>query len=239
MAIKQKDINSIIIGGNGNAVEVFPRKSRLARRIIIRISKRRGVELVIPKRASLKSAIAFLQTKEQWVLDRCAEIQEKKFIKFTQDTEISILGDTYTILHSGNLRGVTGIEGSNLIVSGLAEHIERKTKQFLIKKAKEEIAIRAHVEAAKLGVKYSRITVRDTTSRWGSCSASGNLSFSWRLVLAPRAVMEYVVAHEVAHIMEMSHNSRFWGIVASLCPDHIHSRKWLKANGELLHSYGD
>lgn len=234
-----KAISSIIIGKDENTVEVFPRKSRLARRIIIRISKKRGVELVIPTRASLKSAIAFLHTKEQWVLDRCAEIQGKNCIKFTETTQISILGDIYTISHSGNLRGVTKIEGENLVVSGLPEHIERKTKKFLMQKAKEEITIRAHIEAEKLGVKFSHITVRDTTSRWGSCSASGNLSFSWRLVLAPRAVMEYVVAHEIAHIMEMSHNSRFWSVVASICPSHAHSRRWLKANGELLHSYGD
>lgn len=220
-------------------MEVFPRKSRLARRVIIRVSKRRGVELIVPTRASLKSAIAFLQSKQDWVLRRVAEVQNKAQVKFEEGAEIHILGEVYTIAHSGSLRGVVKMENGRLVVSGLPEHIARKTKQFLLQKAKEEIAVRVRIEAAKLDVKFSSITVRDTTSRWGSCSSSGKLSFSWRLVLAPRSVMEYVVAHEIAHIIEMNHSEKFWAIVAQLCPHHKQSRKWLKTHGELLHSYGE
>ena len=175
--------NSVILGNGDNTVEILPRKSRLAKKIIIRISKRKGVELIVPTRVSLKKALDFLYTKESWVLQKNLELLNKSRINFAQFTKIPILGNNYIIKHSGNLRGISKIEDGHLIVSGLEEHIPRKTKQFLIKMAKEKITACANIEAKKLGVRFNRITVRDTTSRWGSCSRSGRISFSWRLVI--------------------------------------------------------
>ena len=92
-------------------------------------------------------------------------------------------------------------------------------------------------EIMKLGVKPARITVRDTASRWGSCSAARSLSFSWRLILAPDFVLDYVVAHEVAHLREMNHGPRFWAHVRSLVPDIETPQDWLKVHGRGLQRY--
>lgn len=232
-----KEKNSIFIGTGDYSTEVFHRKSHLAKRVIIRINKRGVVELIIPKRVSLKKALDFLYKKEEWVLQKIGESKRNSRTKFENGAKIPILGEMYTIIYSGNLRGVTKIDGENLVVSGLEDHIPRKIKQFLVKLAKTEITKAAIIEAAKIKVSFSKITVRDTTSRWGSCSHSKNLSFSWRLVLAPREVLEYVVAHEIAHICEMNHSKEFWDIVAKLFPNYKKARQWLKSHGELLHSY--
>lgn len=234
----QKD-NVITISNGDDVVKVFPRKSRMAKRIIISVTGRKGFELIVPTRVSMKRAIEFVHKKHDWILARNRELNHKPQIKFTIGTRVPMLGNVYNIVYSGNLRGITKIDGDNIIISGLEGHIPRKTKQFLIKQAKEVITMRAEIEAAKIGVKFGRITIRDTTSRWGSCSQDRNLSFSWRLVLAPRFVMEYVVAHEVAHIVEMNHSKKFWGVVAGICPEHHRARYWLRQNGEQLHLYGD
>lgn len=234
-----KNTVSITLGKDDNIAEVFPRKSRLAKRIIIQLNKRNVFELIVPNRASMKQAIAFLYKKEAWILAKNHQLKQKNKTTFTNGTLIPILGKAYVIQHSQSLRGITRIEGNHLIVSGLAEHVERKIKQFLIKSAKEEIASCARINAKSLGVSFSRITVRDTTTRWGSCSRSGNLSFSWRLVMAPRMVLEYVVVHELAHLREMNHSKRFWNIVASIFPGYQHARNWLKTHGGDLHFYGD
>jgi len=229
---------TIILGEGANFAEVFPRKSRLARKIIIRISKRKGVELIVPTRVSLKRALDFLYTKESWILQKFKECQNRAGSHFESGAEVPILDRKYTIIYSDKLRGITKIEGENLVVSGLPEHVDRKVKKFLKEMAKNEITARANIDAAKLGVRFSNITVRDTTTRWGSCSASGGLSFSWRLIMAPRFVLEYVVAHEVSHLREMNHSQKFWDVVASIYPNHKQARQWLKAHGEVLHSYG-
>lgn len=218
-------------------IEIFPRKSHLAKRVIIRVSAKNGVELIIPKRVSFKKAMDFLYKKEDWVIQKAEELKEKVQIKFKIGAEIPIMGNMYRIAHSGNLRGITKISEDMLIVSGLEGHVPRKVKQFLIKLAKTEIIKYAKIEAAKLKISFNAITVRDTTSRWGSCSRSGSLSFSWRLVLAPKEILQYVVAHEIAHILEMNHSKKFWDIVEKLFPNYKEARQWLRANGELLHSY--
>lgn len=231
--------STITLGKGDNIAEVSLRKSHLAKKIIIRISKKKGIELIVPKRVSYKRALDFLYSKENWVLQKSLVLQQKDRSVFTDGAEVPILDNKYIIKYSGNLRGVSKIEGGYLIISGLEEHIARKVQQFLVKLAKTVITERAKIEAAKLGVKFTTITIRDTTSRWGSCSRSGSLSFSWRLVMAPRAVLEYVVAHEIAHLVEMNHSQKFWDVVASIFPHYKQARRWLKTHGDVLHSYGD
>jgi len=100
---------------------------------------------------------------------------------------------------------------------------------------KVEVEKYALLKAQELNVKYSRISVKDTSSRWGSCSSSRALSFSWRLILAPRNVMEYVIVHELCHLIEMNHSHRFWNLVDKTYPEHHEARLWLKKNGRILH----
>jgi len=97
---------------------------------------------------------------------------------------------------------------------------------------------RAEAYARQVERKLGRITLRDTRSRWGSCAANGNLSFSWRLVLAPVEVLDYVVAHEVAHLVHHNHSPAYWAVVRELVPEADGLRRWLKTNGPRLHLYG-
>lgn len=122
-------------------------------------------------------------------------------------------------------------------VSGDAAHAPRRVLDFLKNEGRKAFEICALEHAEKLGVKPSRITVRDTNSRWGSCSSARSLSFSWRLILAPDFVLDYVVAHEVAHLREMNHSPRFWAHVKNLIADKAIAQDWLHANGRELQRY--
>ena len=120
---------------------------------------------------------------------------------------------------------------------GPPAQVPARLKGFLRAQARADItaAVRAH--SARLGRPFARLSLRDTRSRWGSCSAEGNLMLSWRLVMAPPAVLDYVAAHEVAHLVELNHSPRFWALVERLCPDHATQRRWLAENGTALHRY--
>jgi predicted metal-dependent hydrolase len=104
-------------------------------------------------------------------------------------------------------------------------------------RARESFLAEAGAAAERLGRRHGRVTLRDTRSRWGSCSASGDLSFSWRLAMAPPEVRRYVALHEAAHLVEMNHSPRFWALVASLCPDYRAHRGWLRRHGAGLHRF--
>ena len=123
-------------------------------------------------------------------------------------------------------------------VRGDPAHLARRVRDHLAALARDELARRARPLAAHVGCTIARVTVRDTRSRWGSCSASGNLSFSWRLIFAPEEVVDYVVAHEVAHLAEMNHGPRFWRLVERLAPGNAGPRAWLDRHRARLLSYG-
>jgi len=233
-----KNKTNVTVGSGDNEAEVSLRKSRLAKRVMIKYSNRKGFELVVPARISMKHALNFLYKKEDWVLEKNALLKKRSRRIFAHGEQVPILGELYTINYSVALRGITRIDGNQLLIFGLEEHIPRKTKQFLVKLAKEKISSWAASHASRLEVRFNRIGIRDTTTRWGSCSHSGNLSFSWRLVMAPESVLEYVVVHELAHLLEMNHSKKFWEVVASIFPNYKKARGWLKANGGDLHYYG-
>jgi predicted metal-dependent hydrolase len=132
---------------------------------------------------------------------------------------------------------VTMIQGE-IWVRGEPAHLSRRVRYYLAGLARAELARRARPLADRLGRKIARISVRDTKSRWGSCSSSGNLSFSWRLIFAPEEVVVSVVAHEVAHLVEMNHGPRFWRLVDALAPDHDRQRRWLDRHRAELLAYG-
>jgi predicted metal-dependent hydrolase len=130
------------------------------------------------------------------------------------------------------------IADGEIRVRGEPAHVPRRVRDHLAHLAARELARRARDYAARIDKRVMRVTVRDTKSRWGSCSSTGNLSFSWRLVFAPEAVVDYVAAHEVAHLAEMNHGPRFWKLVRSLTPDTVTPRAWLKRHRSELLSYG-
>ena len=135
-------------------------------------------------------------------------------------------------------RGVVWQEEGAIHVAGRAEHLARRIEDWLRREARREIERRARAKAELIGKRIAAITIRDPKSRWGSCSPRGQLSFSWRLILAPRHVLDYVVAHEVAHLKELNHGPRFWKLTAELTRDADGARAWLNEHGPLLHRYG-
>ena len=125
-----------------------------------------------------------------------------------------------------------------IVVGGAAEHCARRLTDFLKREARADFEAAVARHAARLGVSIARVQVKDTTSRWGSCSSSGALAFSWRLILAPPSVLDYLAAHEVAHRREMNHGAAFWRHTRMLAPHTDEAEAWLKANGAGLHRYG-
>lgn len=222
------------------------RQSARARRVLVRIDAAEGsVELVLPKRVPLAVGLGFLEARRDWVAARLALVPEH--IPFSDGAEIPVLGRLHRIRHLGERRPAQMPAGSGRIVTiadgeiqviGAAAHVARRVRDYLVALARQELSQRARALAARIDRRVARVSVRDTRSRWGSCSASGNLAFSWRLVLAPESVLDYVVAHEVAHLAEMNHGPRFWRLVEQLAPDSAPQRAWLKRNRTRLLRYG-
>jgi hypothetical protein len=164
-------------------------------------------------------------------------------VPFTDGAAIPLRGVPHGISHRPDSRGNVWIEldaeGSPLLcVAGRAPHIARRIADFLKREAKRDLTVSTQRHAAVLGVAIGRIAVRDTASRWGSCSREGALSYSWRLILAPPFVLDYLAAHEVAHRRELNHSARFWRVVDQLTADRRRAEAWLKAHGNSLHRYG-
>ncbi len=202
----------------------------------LKIKSFREITLVLPKRISLKLGYDFANTEYPWI---CAQIAKlDKPVLFDHGVLFPFLGEEHQIIHAPHLRGFVWAEDGNLFVTGHKEHIPRRVKDWASKEAKSILTIKSDEYAEKIGVKVRRISIRDQKSRWGSCSSSGNLNFSWRLILMPEQVIDYIVAHEVAHLRHMNHSPDFWKLVSEICPLMEQSRHWLKINGTSLHKYG-
>jgi predicted metal-dependent hydrolase len=212
-------------------VPVRVRVSRRAQRLALKIDAvGDAVELVLPPRTSLPRALNFLKSNRDWVERRFAALPPR--ITFSDGERVPVLGVPHRIRHVARTgaHGPVWIEAGEIRVSGEKAHIARRLRDFLRERARQEVGRRARRLALQLGRTVARVSVRDTTTRWGSCSANGNMAFSWRLVMAPEAVLHYVVAHEVAHLVEMNHGPRFWKLVDKLVPQVERQRAWLNDN---------
>lgn len=208
-----------------------------ARRMTLRFdAQRRLIRLTLPPRAPAKLALKFLQEKRDWLAEQMLNAPPPK--PFEDGMRLPIHGKHYTLVHVDMPRGRVELKGNRLIVPALPEHFSRRTADWLKAHAREALLEEVKRLSAKLGVRFKQVRVRDTSSRWGSCSTTGNLSFSWRLIFAPPHVLTYLVAHEVAHLKEMHHGPAFWAAVSFLDPHHEKARAWLHHYGTELHGYG-
>jgi hypothetical protein len=213
------------------------RHSDRAQRVSLSIDAASGsVELIVPRGVSLSRAMAFLDSKRGWVAARLAALPGR--VAFADGAEVPLLGMRHMVRHQGPGRGAITVADGEIRVHGAPEHVARRVRDHIAATARQVLATRARKLADQLGRKVARVTVRDTKSRWGSCTADGRLSFSWRLIFAPEAVLDYVVAHEVAHLVHMNHGPRFWRVVERLCPDWRRQRAWLAHNRAELLRYG-
>ncbi|TWA67100.1 hypothetical protein FBZ82_10772 [Azospirillum brasilense] len=222
----------------GLPVPLELRESARARRMTLRVDAGRGlIQVVIPVGVPEAEALRFVGRHDGWVRARLAALPPQ--LPFADGAVVPYLGIDHLIRHSPELRGATRRADGAILVGGRAEHVARRVRDFLMAEARRELAERSRAKAALIGARVAAVTVRDTKSRWGSCSATGRLSFSWRLILTPESVLDYVVGHEVAHLREMNHSQRFWTLCAQLTGDVRTPRLWLKANGARLLRYGE
>ncbi|HEX4553235.1 MAG TPA: SprT family zinc-dependent metalloprotease [Xanthobacteraceae bacterium] len=218
------------------------RRHPRARRYTLRIqAATREVVLTMPPRGSLKEARAFAERHGGWIAARLGRLPAA--VPFRHGTIVPIRGLDHRIDHRRGARGTVWSEAAPdgmrlLCVAGEAPHVGRRITDHLKREAKRDLEAASRRYAAQLGIVVKRVSIRDQASRWGSCSATGVLSFSWRLVLAPPFVLDYLAAHEVAHLIEMNHSPRFWRTVIGICPDTRRAKAWLDAHGAELHRYG-
>ncbi len=213
-----------------------------ARRYTIRVRDAyRDVVITMPRRGNLADAHNFAQKNVAWIASKLARLPD--VVPFAEGEIIPFRGVPHKISHRAKTRGTVWIEeddsGNKLIcVAGSAAHIARRVSDFLKREAKNVLTETSRMYAAKIGVSIGRIGLRDSASRWGSCSESGSLSYSWRLILAPEFVLDYLAAHEIAHRIELNHSDRFWKLLDSMTPDRVRAEKWLSLHGNGLHRYG-
>jgi hypothetical protein len=218
------------------------RRHRQARRYTLRIdAASREVVLTMPPRGSLQEARDFARKHGGWIAARLQRMPEAA--PFVPGAEVPVCGVPHRIVHRRGQRGTvwteTDDDGQRLLcVAGELPHVDRRIGDFFKREAKRDLEAASRRYAEKLGAKVKRVSVRDQSSRWGSCSTTGVLSFSWRLILAPPYVLDYLAAHEVAHLVELNHSPRFWRLVRRLDPDFERAKRWLDVHGTDLHRYG-
>lgn len=225
---------------DGEPVPVTLKLNPRARQLIVRVHPSTGeVVVVAPSRRSLSHAMEFARKQSAWIAQRLENVPEPMPLGLGR--RLLYRGEEHVVRYGEpGKRPVwieRGEEGRIIRVNGRSEHAARRVLDFLKREARKTLDARAMYYAEILGVKPARVTVRDTSSRWGSCSSTRNLSFSWRLILAPAFVLDYVVAHEIAHLREMNHGRRFWRLVEEMVGNVEKPQAWLNENGATLHRY--
>ncbi len=228
--------NPPVIRLSGRTAPIDIKRNPRSRRIKLRIERNSTVVLVLPTRVSEKAGMAFVRRELSWIAEKLAELPGP--VPFEHGQYVPIGGVLHEIRHVPEQRGLVWVEDLDLFVTGRSEHVARRVTDWLRKTARQEITPRAERYASEIGRPMKGVTVRDQKTRWGSCSATGQLNFSWRLRLMPEYVMDYIVAHEVAHLRHMNHSREFWALVDQLNSDVIAAKKWLKENGSQMHRYG-
>jgi len=218
------------------------RRHRRARRYTLRIHPTdREAILTIPPRGTIVEAKDFAQLHGGWIAARLGRLP--KAAPFSPGAALPLRGVPHRIVHRAGLRGTVWTETRDsgeriLCVAGDIEHLDRRVHDYLKRESRRDLQNAAETYAQALGVRVKRLSIRDQSSRWGSCTSAGSLSFSWRLILAPPFVLDYLAAHEVAHLVEMNHSRRFWRVVARICPSAERAKKWIDTCGNDLHRYG-
>lgn len=233
---------SLAVAAIGAPVEI--RRHPAARRMTLRVSRtRRAVYVTLPLQCDLAAAHELLSSNIEWVRERLGTVPEP--VPFVNGAVFPLRGVWHTIAFAGPLRQrpIVNVLSQNcgtpqVVVAGRLPHAPRRLKDWLAAAALQDLDERVRLHARTMRVAPRRIGVRDQISRWGSCSSTGCLSFSWRLILAPSVVLDYVAAHEVAHLAEMNHGPRFWKLVTTAMPHTEEARTWLRCYGNDLHRYG-
>lgn len=258
--LKPGSAETLELSVKGLGIPLLLRRSPRARRFSLQVSEaRRGALLTMPVYSSFAEADEFLSRHLDWLREKAAALSEP--VPFRHGAVVPLRGYAHRLQFAGpqRRRGVVWIEQDEeslivpawpkvskskapqlprLLVSGEAEHAPRRLLDWLKRQAHHDLKSRVGFHAVRMKLEPKRLFIRDQTTRWGSCSTSGTLSFSWRLILAPEFVLDYLAVHEVAHLAHMNHGKRFWGLVAKAMPDYEAAQLWLREHGASLHRYG-
>jgi predicted metal-dependent hydrolase len=235
-------LHPIELDVDGQMVVLTLKRHVRARRMTLKFNPgKTGFSITLPHNVNEAEARKFAQSQTGWISKQLSKAL--KTIAFAPGAIIPVRGIEHVIFHDTDKRGTVWTDNNArpvpiLWVSGKAPHISRRLTDWLKQEARRTLSHSVKIHAQTMGLAYHRVSVRDQNSRWGSCSSNGTLSFSWRLILAPDFVLEYVAAHEVAHLAHMNHGSEFWELVSQALPDMDRAKKWLKTHGARLHRYG-
>jgi predicted metal-dependent hydrolase len=237
---KKQRVKRALLSIDGRAVTITLKANPRARRYIVKVHPSTGeVSVVAPDSRSLERALDFAREERDWIAQRLAHVP--KPVPLARGKPIMFRGQEHMIRFGARGKKPVWIDHQahrpTIRASGKPEEAARALREWLKREARRRIEDRVAEYARMLDVSPKRIILRDTSSRWGACTSACNLSFSWRLVLAPPFVLDYVVAHEVAHLREMNHAPRFWRLVEYLVPNIKRPQHWLSKNGAALHRY--
>jgi predicted metal-dependent hydrolase len=234
--IEPKALDPAMLALEGCDLQVVFRRHAQARRLVLRLNAEGTAALVtVPHGVARAQALDFVARSRGWLEDRLA--QRGETIALAPGSHIPLRGISHEVRHIDSRRGlVTSDPLANVIhVPGDLAHIQRRLRDWLKTMARHELTRATQKYAEAMQVQYRRISVRDQKSRWGSCSAARDLSFSWRLIFTPDYVLDYVAAHEVAHLRHMHHGPAFWRLVLKHCGDAARARRWLREHGQSVH----
>jgi hypothetical protein len=230
-----------------------------ARRMILRLaSDGASLELTLPKRVSEKTGMAFVAEQQAWIARQISKHSARETTPLLPEVSVLLFGQECVLKHEPEHKGISyltryeapteqseaqsvgfGENSPTMLVLGRdASTFPRRVEEWIKKEARLRFSEIAVEVAAQIGQRPSSVTLRDTKSRWGSCSKRRSISLSWRLAFAPAEVARYVIVHEVAHLAHFDHSPAFWKVVEQLDPNWRKSRDWLKAFGKKLHDYG-
>jgi len=230
-----KPPTSVTVDLDGRPVDVAVKISKRAASFRLSLPAA-GPLLTVPERARWADAEAFLMRHRNWLAARLPRTARQK--RLEAGSEVPLRGVPHLVVGTGVLRGrveiVPHFDLPELHVPGSPEHQPRRLFDWLKGEALADLTERSAFHAGRLGVKVKDIKLRSQSSRWGSCSSTGSINYNWRLILAPSFVLDYVAAHEVAHLVEMNHSDAFWNTVKRTLPDMERGRAWLKAHGREL-----
>ncbi len=211
------------------------RKSPLAKRLTLRIDEKQHLPvLTVPQYCSSTKALKFLQDNHDWMINMLARLPQSK--GFENGDNIMFFGQQYIILHNQGQRG-TYFDNGFLKVGGDIEFLHRRVVDFLKDQSLKKLSSMSVSKAKLIGHKVCNVSIKDTKSRWGSCSTLGNINYNWRICMAPLYVIDYLVCHEVCHLKHPDHSAYFWHTLKELCPECDNARKWLKIRGKELYRY--
>lgn len=225
----------------GEVIDVRVRESSRANTARVIVGPRRPLEVIVPRGTSAAEIDAFLESKRRWILDKVASARaiaaRPAQLGLERPGVAWLQGKPLPIERLNGRRATAELTDDRIVLRGPAESAPAALERWYRRQARRTIREIVEREASRLGLGFNAIGIRDPKTRWGSCSRHGNLSFSWRLLLGPTEVLEYVVVHELLHLREPNHTKAFWRLVEAAQPGWHKQARWLREHGQELHDY--